>query len=53
MGVTEDMIAVELGNLFAPLLAQAAASGLLEELVRMHLAPFYRSDVLRAVLDAH
>ncbi|HEX4335291.1 MAG TPA: hypothetical protein VH062_05220 [Polyangiaceae bacterium] len=52
MGVTADMIAHELGAFLPPILEHALSTGFLEERVRAHLEPFYRSPAVTALLAA-
>jgi hypothetical protein len=50
MGVSESMVAPELGTLLVPLLDQAARTGLLEQEVRANLGAFYHSAAAEAIL---
>jgi hypothetical protein len=52
MGVTEKMVAAELRTFLGPLLEHAARTGFLEQEIRAHLEPFYRSAEIRAILGA-
>jgi hypothetical protein len=50
MGVTEDMIARELGTFVPPLLQRAGETGFLEQQLRTHLEAFYRSSTVADLL---
>jgi hypothetical protein len=50
MGVTEQMVTHELQTFLIPLLEQAHRAGFLEEQLRFHLEPFYRSPAVQALL---
>jgi hypothetical protein len=50
MGVTEAMVAQELGVFLVPLVDEAARSGFLEQQIRASLATFYRSPAVEAML---
>jgi hypothetical protein len=43
IGITEELLAQEITSAIRPALAQAEATGLLEERIRAHLSPFYAS----------
>ncbi|MDB4971758.1 MAG: hypothetical protein JWN48_99 [Myxococcaceae bacterium] len=51
LGVDELMVAHELRALVAPMFAQAAQTGFLEQQIRARLEPFYRSTAARALLE--
>jgi hypothetical protein len=50
MGVSQQMVLDELLSFLQPLLDAAAESGFLEQTIRAHLEPFYRSAALAALL---
>jgi hypothetical protein len=52
VGVTKEMVMLELQTFLAPLLAHAARTGELERQVRSALRPFYSSEIARHVLES-
>jgi hypothetical protein len=50
VGVTAPMVSSELLGVLSPVLERARATGLLEQRIRAHLEPFYRSDAALAIL---
>lgn len=52
MGVTEQMVAAELRTFLGPLAEHAFRTGFLEQELRAHLEPFYRSEEALAILRA-
>jgi len=52
LGVTAPMVSSELRGFLGPLLERALTSGFLEQRIRAHLEPFYRSAAAAAVLAA-
>jgi hypothetical protein len=50
MGVTEAMLTLELRLLLEPICAHAIATGQLEQQIRAHLEPFYRSLAVTRIL---
>jgi hypothetical protein len=51
MGVNEAIVSRELLAAFGPLVHRAACTGFLEQQIRAHLEPFYRSAAVLALLD--
>jgi hypothetical protein len=52
MGVTEKMVAAELRTFLDPLVEHAFRTGFLEQELRAHLEPFYRSEEALAIFRA-
>lgn len=50
LGITAVMVSEELQGFLPPLLEKAKSTGLLEQRIRTHLVPFYRSDAATAIL---
>ena len=53
MGVTQDMVVVDLCELAGPVVALARDTGWLEQRIRAHLEPFYGSARVEEILSAH
>ena len=53
IGVTPEMVVQEITELGALVLKKALSTGFLEERLRAHLAPFYRSEKALEILAAH
>jgi hypothetical protein len=51
MGVTQDMVVVDVRELAGPVVALARSTGWLEQRVRAHLEPFYRSERVEEILS--
>ena len=52
MGISEAMIAGELSNFLVPIFEQAYSTGFMEQQLRAHFEPFYRSPALSALLQS-
>lgn len=50
MGITEQMVTQELTTFLVPLFDHAQKTGFLEQIVRMQLEPFYRSEACATLL---
>ena len=50
VGVTSEMVVLEIVELLTPIMAKAKASGYLEERIRQRLKPFYQSKTAKTLL---
>jgi hypothetical protein len=52
LGVSASMVSAELRGFLGPVVERALATGFVEQRIRAHLEPFYRSDAVAGILAA-